>query len=670
MYDYQLKIGDIILTNDQIVSPKLSKNVSGNGMTVGDVVVGAFTVSIPDRTENSSSIYDFPPQAEVEFSANGIKIGTYFIARRKKVKNFAESPSLLQLTCYDRLAFSNKEFTLGAETGQAESTFEEALAFILEELGCGLDGSFLGSSYSFSLDKTRTIREVLSMIAGGSGGSFFMTLSDKLAFVTPYIVSKMRELDISADDMSPPFLGNPWFLKKVTVTGDNGEFSSGTGELRETLRFQNDAASQDMADIIMTNCNNIAYLPFEISNAKVPIFTNLYDIVHAWEYQINGITSKTYMTKLDLEYFPDCAYASLGAANIDDIRYEFDLDTNARKVEKDHKIGTVRLGNKYGMKSTAKKTTATATPNSREFSQKLSPLKSTYSLQEARIDNAEITFRDLTDMEKPIDCGKIYIDADGSANMDCKGLKTAAQDIRGAINELFSSEPKGGDEWLPPSDWLKNEYPGDGKVAVIAGIWADNDYNRLSFDMDPGVGISTVDWGDGTVETSEYSNLSHYYEKGVGHLIGGGNTQVRAVFTPRSGSKLRINSQPKCAVLINVGAGVILGNSVFSGTGYQTLCEVILPKGMELLPYYAFGDCMCLKKITIPEGMTDLGIEAFNNCYGLRTVHFPKSLAVIKQTDFEDCLGLWKISIFRGTVIEDGAFSPTSAVMQIEVRDD
>lgn len=540
MYNYTITIDGHTFGNDEISEPKLKKAVSARGFPIGEVVIGTFSVSLPPGIPAGENVYSpFSERAKVEFKvateAEQLSLGTYFIGKRKHSHKFIGIGSRISLTCYDRLAFANQDFDMEGDE-KTEVSYTAALNYIAQKIGCAVDiPAGLGGCY-FRLDRDRTMRDVLSLIAGATGTNCMMSRRDVMTFVKPFHADG-NYYAIPDEDRTEPFLGREWLPTKVTVYNDKDSFSAGDGDFMHEVELQNDAASQEMTDSIYADLIGHAYLPYKVQRAKVPLWLDLFDNTNAWAYENHTgdsvVVSKSFIGSLSMDFLPDCAYATFSADDIDEVRDEFAWLTDRDKVKKDEKISGNSLGNRYGMKS-VKVTKGKNTVGAEEAE----------TVTEARFDNAEITFSDKTDINNPLDCGRICVDGDGDLNVHSGGLLTEAQDFKGAINELFGQGASGG--WVRPVSWLplpepepnqavflivpEDEKPITGEI--IISISSTETDNPPTGTVDFGAGYDIVD-----LETLQNEQSSQWYKVvPVPENYGGGYEQKIIAVTITSGA--------------------------------------------------------------------------------------------------------------------------------------
>lgn len=75
------------------------------------------------------------------------------------------------------------------------------------------------------------------------------------------------------------------------------------------------------------------------------------------------------------------------------------------------------------------------------------------------------------------------------------------------------------------------------------------------------------------------------------------------------------------------------------------LSEVIIPKTVTTIGWYAFSDCSGLTRLTIPSSMTHIGNNAFYNCGSLSSVTFDGCVSFIADNAFILCEKLSEVHI-------------------------
>lgn len=171
---------------------------------------------------------------------------------------------------------------------------------------------------------------------------------------------------------------------------------------------------------------------------------------------------------------------------------------------------------------------------------------------------------------------------------------------------------------------------------------------------------STIDWGDGTVETFDTDSTEvnmHTYNDGVdNHLIRiSGVTSIvgsafencsslTSVVIPDSVTSISEKAFSSCYSLTSV----VIGDSVTSigqkaFTHCYSLTSVKIGNGVTSIGDYAFQYCKGLTSIVIPDSVTSIGGMAFGPCYGLTSVVIGNGVTSISSAAFHDCLRLVEV---------------------------
>ena len=211
----------------------------------------------------------------------------------------------------------------------------------------------------------------------------------------------------------------------------------------------------------------------------------------------------------------------------------------------------------------------------------------------------------------------------------------------------------GGDEPIPE----------DGKTRIWIHIADDTPDNRLTFYLRftaSKANNTTVDWGDGTVETlgsTIATNYSHKYSQGGDYII---------TMTVNSGT------------ISFVGTSGSSGYSIF---GYRAIADsnyinhsrierIIFGDDVSKIGTYACFDCKGLKSVIIQNNDTDInGSYAFASSYALSSINIPSNIIAIEQSLFSNCYALTSLTIPENvTSIGASAFSTCRSMSEYHFK--
>lgn len=145
-------------------------------------------------------------------------------------------------------------------------------------------------------------------------------------------------------------------------------------------------------------------------------------------------------------------------------------------------------------------------------------------------------------------------------------------------------------------------------------------------------GTTSIDWGDGVVNTSAthtYSKIGEYTVKiyGVTSITG---TSSSYPFV--KSSYLNMLKRVFCSRdIANIG--------IYSFYNAKSLSEVTIPKTITTIGNYAFYSCYRLKYIVLPQVLTKIGDYAFRYCYNLKSMVIPKGVSTLGSYTFGECHG-------------------------------
>ena len=219
------------------------------------------------------------------------------------------------------------------------------------------------------------------------------------------------------------------------------------------------------------------------------------------------------------------------------------------------------------------------------------------------------------------------------------------------VSEYASAEVSvsgGGDEPIPD----------DGKTRIFIHIAEGTPDNRLTFYLRftaSEANNTTVDWGDGTVETlgsTDVMNYPHKYSQGGDYIIamtvnsgtirfeGTKGSGGYSIYGERSGSNRCNTTRIKKVV---IGDNVTIGDYVF----YQcfSLESVTIQGNTTAIGAYAFDSCYSLMSISISNSVTNFGNNAISNTYVLDSITLPDTLVSIGDYFLSSCYGITSITI-------------------------
>ena len=216
-------------------------------------------------------------------------------------------------------------------------------------------------------------------------------------------------------------------------------------------------------------------------------------------------------------------------------------------------------------------------------------------------------------------------------------------------------------------------------------IWNGSEFPNSSNAQFKAPAGSSIDWGDGTVETFETASstvTTHNYTDGLTEhtiAISGLTEIVNGTFWSLSNltgvtigngvTRIGDGAFHNCSSLTNV----IIPNSVtrIGGSAFyncSSLTSVTIPDSVTSISNSAFGYCSSLTSITIPDGVTGIGDYAFGYCSSLMSIEIPASVTSIRNGGFYGCTSLQSIVIFAETPPTLGADAIPSNVQSIYVQ--
>ena len=100
---------------------------------------------------------------------------------------------------------------------------------------------------------------------------------------------------------------------------------------------------------------------------------------------------------------------------------------------------------------------------------------------------------------------------------------------------------------------------------------------------------------------------------------------------------------------------------------YCGISSIILPYGVEIIPYGCFIGCKNLSEVLLPDTVTSIDAWAFGGCSNLSNIYIPNSVASIGSSAFKES-GVTSINIPEGiTSIPYGAFAECNKLSNISI---
>lgn len=244
-------------------------------------------------------------------------------------------------------------------------------------------------------------------------------------------------------------------------------------------------------------------------------------------------------------------------------------------------------------------------------------------------------------------------------------LLTEAQDVAGAINELFMLDPGGGDEdWQPPDDWLVVPEPEPWEACFLVDMqntlthqfyFGDPDYNG-----NRGYGHITVDWGDGTVDS--FDGQEHDEN---GNYIGGTSWSDKLIHTYSANGQYIIKvttTEHNCLLVTADDNNMRKSTLLIAKLGEKIQLEDY--NGLKL--FGPFNGCVRLHWVSVKSG-TNIPYACFQNCYALRKIDLKSPIAVIPDYCFFRTYSLKFPDFSQVTSVGYNAFSSAYALKKISL---
>ena len=181
----------------------------------------------------------------------------------------------------------------------------------------------------------------------------------------------------------------------------------------------------------------------------------------------------------------------------------------------------------------------------------------------------------------------------------------------------------------------------DNATYIFIHIPAANNEINLSYFKGT---ITSVDWGDGTIDATKYHTYSAIGDYVV--KIIGGTSIAYYILGSETGNSYIL----KCYLANTISE---LSDHVFSRS--YALTNIVLPNTITKIDIQAFQDCHSLKSIILPDTIINLGGYVLDSCYSLRSVALPSTITSINNTLFQSCYALTNI-ILPNTIKSLGSY--------------
>ncbi len=275
-------------------------------------------------------------------------------------------------------------------------------------------------------------------------------------------------------------------------------------------------------------------------------------------------------------------------------------------------------------------------------------------------------------------------------------LLTTAQDLAGAINELFQGGSGGGDEADADYEkWQNLIEPAENQAVFLVRV---PNTAAKSITMTIGYAIDmyyedtwTVDWGDGTSSTGysrqgpvshDYSAIGEYTVIFTSHMVSCNNSA--AVTSAGNSSALLIMA--KYGSLIHAESNLnsmpfnsqtylryvrLIDDTVFAEryfTSCSALRNIFFSGTIETIYDYMFTACYTLDFSNLKFSVLNIGAYAFNSCYNLKKIEMPECNTIGKGA-FGMCDGLRKAVFPKCYSVSEYAFQACYALNQAVFAD-
>jgi hypothetical protein len=251
----------------------------------------------------------------------------------------------------------------------------------------------------------------------------------------------------------------------------------------------------------------------------------------------------------------------------------------------------------------------------------------------------------------------IKLDAPKVLLSDDTPLLTTAQDVAGAINELFQLDPGGGD-WVPPDDWPEvpepSEYGANFLIRIDSTSSGQNSFYIMFSQPETGAGSAdwtlSIDWGDGNTETVTGGGSTHYYTDVGWYVV--------KVLTTENTSFYQTSSSNR-TYIAKLGSSIVMtaANTNLTQNGFSNHGKIRWVKCSGAYPKSGFRICLCLSRLEFSNDLvTAIGNSYFDGCRLLTKIDLPNCVS-IGNYGVGYCYSLREINIPQCTTIGNSAFN-------------
>lgn len=189
---------------------------------------------------------------------------------------------------------------------------------------------------------------------------------------------------------------------------------------------------------------------------------------------------------------------------------------------------------------------------------------------------------------------------------------------------------------------------GLGNLSVLAETVSENQiseeqqvqgtelYEETEFSLSGYCGRESENDGKNVAYTISDSNNDGIYD--LIEIKGNGVVCINKCPSHSDDNKLKVTK-----IVIEEGVTHIDNGRGFSY--FDSLKEVVLPKGITMIPMYLFMDCSSLNRVVLPEGLECIQPYAFVNCSSLSEITIPEGVKDIQENTFSGCTSLTKVEL-------------------------